>query len=520
MTMATQLGYEYYEFCGGEKCLKIIDLAKKMIERYKGDKTNLYKEMEDMEKEFKDKEEYIDHLRKKRSDLEKEVRFLKDKVERKNEDLVKADNDVMEAKFKVVEQEEISKRKITKLKEESKVFTKQVEISNKVIAALKGEVKNLKDILESKNKLNVENVDALEVKINALRDSLEKEKSKQTVQNEDKEIQTIAINDEKEKFELENECLKRKVEDLGEEIFEKNSRIEKLENRLASKSLENSQNSLKDELEKASVATCEKCGKLFKTEKDLKDHMKNEHDKSAARISFQNKLKKLEIDLSKQRMHLTSSLLKLKEKEILNKDCCSCVGFCHINHRKHNFSKSTVEDIFDKLKNTMKDEDVVEIKETKKKENKFESGAKKKSYKCKSCKLIFKKMAVLKKHEKQHEQNQVKDSETRPKQTSSFQCKIRGKRSKSKKGIKTLTKNQHESESIKQIKDVNELDPVSSQCQSENEFDDSYIDGSDYDEKEEYTDDTVTSEDDVSISSSSQPVSFEEDQENSGEEEV
>merc|ERR1719233_950320 len=318
-----------------------------------------------MEKEFKDKEEYIDHLRKKRSDLEKEVRFLKDKVERKNEDLVKSDYDVMEAKFKVVEQEEISKKIITKLKEESKVFTKQVEISNKVIAALKGEVKNLKDILESKNKLNVENVDALEVKINALRDSLEKEKSKQTVQNEDKEIQTIAINDEKE---LENECLKRKVEDLGEEIFEKNSRIEKLENRLVSKSLENSQNSLKDELEKASVATCEKCGKLFKTEKDLKDHIKNEHYKNAARISLQTKLRKLEIDLSKQRMHLTSSLLKLKEKEILNKDCCSCVGFCHINHRKHNFFKSTVEDIFDKLKNTMKDEDVVEIKE-----NKFES---------------------------------------------------------------------------------------------------------------------------------------------------
>ena len=515
--MATSLGSEYFDFCGGEKCFKLIDMANKMIERYKVDKTNLYKEMEDMEKEFKDKEEYIDHLRKKRSDLEKEVRFLKDKVERKNEDLVKADNDVMEAKFKVVEQEEISKRKITKLKEESKVFTKQVEISNKVIAALKGEVKNLKDILESKNKLNVENVDALEVKINALRDSLEKEKSKQTVQNEDKEIQTIAINDEKEKFELENECLKRKVEDLGEEIFEKNSRIEKLENRLASKSLENSQNSLKDELEKAFVATCEKCGKLFKTEKDLKDHMKNEHDKSAARISFQNKLKKLEIDLSKQRMHLTSSLLKLKEKEVLNKDCCSCVGFCHINHRKHNFFKSTVEDIFDKLKHTMKDEDVVEIKETKKKDNKYESGTKKKSYKCNSCKSIFKTMAVLKKHEKKHEQTQEKDSETKPNQTSSVQRKIRGKRSKSKKGIKTLKKNQHENESIKQINDVNEQDPVS-QYQSENEFDDSTFDGSDVDE--EYSDDTVTSGDDVTGSSFSEPLSFGEDEENSEVEEV
>ena len=64
--MATSLGYEFYDFCGGEKCSEIIDLAKKMIKRYKGDKTNLCKEMEEMEKDFKDKEEYIDHLRKKR----------------------------------------------------------------------------------------------------------------------------------------------------------------------------------------------------------------------------------------------------------------------------------------------------------------------------------------------------------------------------------------------------------------------------------------------------------------------
>ena len=134
--MTAALGYEFYDFCGGENCSKIIDLANKMIERYKGDRTNLYKEMEEMENEFKDKEEYIDHLRKKRSDLEKEVRFLKDKVESKNEDLVKAHNDVMEAKFKVIEQEEISKKIIAKLKEETQVFAKKVEISNKVIAAL------------------------------------------------------------------------------------------------------------------------------------------------------------------------------------------------------------------------------------------------------------------------------------------------------------------------------------------------------------------------------------------------
>ena len=475
--------------------MKIIDLAKKMIERYKGDKTNLYKEMEEMEQEFKDKEEYIDHLRKKRSDLEKEVRFLKDKVERKNEDLVKADNDVMEAKFKVVEQEEISKKIIAKLKEEGKVLTKQVEISNKVITALKVEVNNPKDIVENKNKPTIEDIDALKVEVNALKDALEKEKNKQTIRNEDKEIQTIAIIDEEEKVKLEKECLNRRLEDLGEEIFEKNSRIEKLENRLASKSLVNSQNSLKEELVKAFVATCEKCGKIFKVEKDLKDHMKNEHDKSTARIPLQTKLRELEIDLSKQRMHLTSSLLKLKEKEILSNDCCSCVGFCHINHRKHNFFKSKVEDIFDKLKNTKEDEAVVENKE-----NKIKSGTKKKSYECKSCKLIFKKITVLKKHEKQHEQDEEKDPG------------VKSNRSKSNRSIKTHTKNQHGNESIKQFKHVNdELESVS-QCQSKNEYGDSTFDGSEFDE--DYYDDTVTSGDNVTGSSFSEPFSFGEDEEN------
>ena len=46
------------------------------------------------------------------------------------------------------------------------------------------------------------------------------------------------------------------------------------------------------------------------------------------------------------------------------------------------------------------------------------------------------------------------------------------------------------------------------------------FDCSDIDEKEEYTDDTVTSRDDVSRNSSSQFASFEKGEENSGEEEV
>ena len=82
-TMTTSPGYDLFDFCGGEKCSKQIDMANKMIERYKDDKTKLYRELNCMEGEFKEKEEYIDHLRKKRSDLEKDVRNLKEKIETK-----------------------------------------------------------------------------------------------------------------------------------------------------------------------------------------------------------------------------------------------------------------------------------------------------------------------------------------------------------------------------------------------------------------------------------------------------
>ena len=251
----------------------------------------------------------------------------------------------------------------------------------------------------------------------------------------------------------------------------------------------------------------------------LKDNIDTEHDKGGAKFSFQTKLKKLEIDLSKQRIELTSSLLKLKEKEVLKNERCSCVGFCHINHRKHNFYKSKVDIIIEKLKNVEKDKAAVENKETNVKENKVGSRTKKKTFKCKFCKLIFKKMAVLKKHEKQHEQDPDENPETFLTQTSSSQCQIRGKRSKSKRSVKTHKRNQNGNESMNQIKHVKEHDPVS-QYQSENEYDDSSTDCSDIDEKEEYTDDTGTSRDDVSRSSSSQFASFEEGEENSGEEEV
>ena len=200
--MTTSPGYDLFDFCGGEKCSKLIDMANKMIERYKDDKTKLYRELNCMEGEFKEKEEYIDHLRKKRSDLEKDVRYLKEKIETKNDDLLKADNDVIEAKFEVVKQEELSKR----LEEENKLLRKQKDISDKVIGALKNEVKALKDSLKNFER---KSLDANE-----------------------KEVQTDGLDKEREAFEIEKETLLRNNEDKNEEILLKNKRIEELENLL------------------------------------------------------------------------------------------------------------------------------------------------------------------------------------------------------------------------------------------------------------------------------------------------
>ena len=145
----------------------------------------------------------------------------------------------------------------------------------------------------------------------------------------------------------------------------KNKRIEDLENLLNEKSSANSKNSLKDELDMVSSVHCEKCGNFLNSSKELKIHIDTDHKQ----VFYKQSLRILEIDLSKQRTKVTSSSLKLRGKEILDNERCSCIGFCLINHRKHNFYKSKAKDILDHLANVQEAVTMVDSKPLKNKEN-------------------------------------------------------------------------------------------------------------------------------------------------------
>ena len=343
-----------YDYCGQEKCTVLIEklaagttkhknaviavkevaeTQKKKLRDYRDLISKTQLENYDLEDEVKQKEESIVNLKiqlkeseeilekvdKKTKELTKEIRFLKNKIDLKNLDLLEAD----------------------------KVLIKHKEISNKVIDALKEEIKDLKSAVEQ---------------------------IKETSETESKEVQTeeVILKDQNViKTEMENKSLLKKVADMDDEIDWKTKKIEELEAELLNKSLRISQNSLKDELEQVFINTCSKCGKIFQSENDLQNHIDNVHVKTEARTILLTKMRKLEADLIIQRNEMTSSLLRLRQKEILDNERCRCVGFCHINHRKHNFYKSKVNDILVKIKENNETLNVAKEKSKRKKKKKI-----------------------------------------------------------------------------------------------------------------------------------------------------
>ena len=199
-------------------------------------------------------------------------------------------------------------------------------------------------------------------------DELENELSKHKISSADKAFENIEQEgDVKEKLENisisehiaivkglqeENDSIGAKNKDLEDEILLKVQEIhalnEQIDKSLMEKDLTSSASSLADELASAQKE-CDPCGNDTQTRQGLDSHIRRKHEISSEKRILEETLKEMTSKIYEQKFKLTSSLLKLREKENLEKQTCKCKNYCRIYHYKHNWRRSISDVIISKM---------------------------------------------------------------------------------------------------------------------------------------------------------------------------
>ena len=95
------------------------------------------------------------------------------------------------------------------------------------------------------------------------------------------------------------------------------------------------------EQSKLSLDYCTKCENLTKTESTVGKHEDLEHEK----IKMMQTLRNVESSVLEEKEQLKLSLMKLKEKELIDTYSCKCKSFCKIHHHRFNFRKSVCDQL-------------------------------------------------------------------------------------------------------------------------------------------------------------------------------
>ena len=69
----------------------------------------------------------------------------------------------------------------------------------------------------------------------------------------------------------------------------------------------------------------------------LKIHKEKKHGFQVQIITLQQRLMEIGKQISDQKLQITQKISKLKETEFIEKQTCRCIGWCGINHQKHNW---------------------------------------------------------------------------------------------------------------------------------------------------------------------------------------
>ena len=246
--------------CTNEECRKTGDVCayyqkvihelnvkvkqqKKTLDDYRHLNMKSFDDITQLESGIRDKEEFINKIRKERNDLKKEVKFLNEKIELKNEDIMK-----MQVDFE--NYNKTSKASKKTLEEEKEQLKKEHD-------EIQNNLKNEIDIEKLKEKRMLGEIRLLESEIDDLKRV-----------NSEKEIQLIELVRENNEISDKNEALKRSNIEHDKHVVNVHDKSKQ------------TQNSLADELELCDVMyldmkkfICNICEKKFAEKKFVNKHI-------------------------------------------------------------------------------------------------------------------------------------------------------------------------------------------------------------------------------------------------------
>jgi N-terminal acetyltransferase B complex non-catalytic subunit len=325
--------------------------------------------------------------------LQHENKELKMELHRKKERIDKLRDKIEAYVAREHELEDERMSLVIDLKERDDFAQKVVRERNKCQA----EIKELKDIIENKNKENVEREMIIskekEIKANIvkeftdenagiLKDIAKLEKKKEQTEKEKEKMEKDCNEQKEEVFRLkgiihkiqtnieEKEATLVKVESEKEGL-EMRLYVMKEENEELKEIIEKNDNSKANSLSKELGYLWEHNDSLEFEENVVEKNVKNDVLKDAL-IKEENELKER---ICHQKIKLNEDLLKLNIKECEERSFCQCRGYCRVFHNKHNWYKSKSKELMEEMKSQ-------------------------RIYQCDQCEIKFSRLKALSQHNK------------------------------------------------------------------------------------------------------------------------
>ena len=312
--------YQFHIILGSAiRCYELkIEQLEKDLENTVDETNQKIKEFKDMKNELRQEreinEELLDDV--KRSD--EEIKHLQECVHNRD-DIANSLEEVFKERTKEIENLKGNCERLAVQVGKELILEKKLNIQNGVIKELRSQ---LTDFEKQTDVDNPEEIKTLMTEIEKLEDE-----NKQKVNQLKKVHEENAMMQEKLKFLEENK--KELIDDIEQ---------------MKSQNLDSV--SLSEELNSAKTFKCGRCDENFGKCRDLKSHMRNEHENRDNISPMKLKLHQIEKQILKQKLNITNKIANLKEREFLEQQTCRCRGWCGISHKKHSWKITKSEKIF------------------------------------------------------------------------------------------------------------------------------------------------------------------------------